>query len=99
MGDELLITASPYGTQAAAVAGGRPVSFFIEWSANPSRLGDVHVARPLGRMSGIDACIVDIGEGEEAFLQGARDPRRRRRAADRAGGLRRLRRQARAGHA
>ena len=72
MGDELLITASPYGMQAAAVAGGRPVSFFIEWSANPSRIGDVHVARPLGRMSGIDACIVDIGDGEEAFLQGAR---------------------------
>ena len=72
MGDELLITASPYGTQAAAVAGGRPVSFFIEWSARPSRLGDLHVARPLGRMRGIDACIVDIGEGEEAFLQGAR---------------------------
>ena len=72
MGDELLITASPYGMQAAAVAGGRPVSFFIEWTANPSRIGDVHVACPLGRMSGIDACIVDIGEGEEAFLQGAR---------------------------
>ena len=72
MGDELLITASPYGMQAAAVAGGRPVAFFIEWSANPSRIGDVHVARPLGRMSGIDACIVDIGAGEEAFLQGAR---------------------------
>ena len=72
MGDELLITASPYGMQAAAVAGGRPVSFFIEWTASPSRIGDVHVARPLGRMSGIDACIVDIGGGEEAFLQGAR---------------------------
>ena len=72
MGDELLITASPYGTQAAAVAGGRPVAFFIEWTASPSRIGDVHVARPLGRMSGIDACIVDIGGGEEAFLQGAR---------------------------
>ena len=72
MGDELLITASPYGIQVAAVAGGRPVAFFIEWSANPSRIGDLHVARPLGRMSGIDACIVDIGEGEEAFLQGAR---------------------------
>ena len=72
MGDELLITASPYGMQAATVAGGRPVSFFIEWTANPSRIGDVHVACPLGRMSGIDACIVDIGDGEEAFLQGAR---------------------------
>ena len=72
MGDELLITASPYGIQVAAVAGGRPVAFFIEWSANPSRIGDLHVARPLGRMSGIDACIVDIGDGEEAFLQGAR---------------------------
>ena len=72
MGDELLITASPYGMQAAAVAGGRPAAFFIEWSANPSRIGDVHVARPLSRMKGIDACIVDIGEGEEAFLQGAR---------------------------
>ncbi len=72
MGDELLLTASPYGIQAAAVAGGRPVAFFIEWSANPSRIGDLHMARPLGRMSGIDACIVDIGGGEEAFLQGAR---------------------------
>ena len=72
MGDELLITASPYGMQAAAVAGGKPVAFFIEWSASPSRIGDLHVARPLGRMSGIDACIVDIGAGEEAFLQGAR---------------------------
>ena len=72
MGDELLITASPYGIQAAAVAGGRPVAFFIEWSASPSRIGDVHVARPLGRMTGIDASIVDIGDGEEAFLQGAR---------------------------
>ena len=72
MGDELLITASPYGIQVAAVAGGRPTAFFVEWTARPSRLGDVHVARPLGRMSGIDACIVDIGEGEEAFLQGAR---------------------------
>ena len=72
MGDELLITASPYGMQAAAVAGSKPVAFFIEWSASPSRIGDLHVARPLGRMSGIDACIVDIGEGEEAFLQGAR---------------------------
>ncbi|MDE0392491.1 MAG: ribonuclease E/G [Rhodospirillales bacterium] len=70
--DEVLITASPYGLQAAAVAGGRPVAFFVEWSANPSRIGDLHVARPLGRMKGIDACIVDIGEGEEAFLQGAR---------------------------
>ena len=72
MGDELLITASPYGMQAAAVASGRPVAFFVEWSANPSRLGDLHVARPLGRMKGIDACIADIGGGEEAFLQGAR---------------------------
>ena len=72
MGDELLITATPYGMQAAAVAGGRPVAFFVEWTASPSRIGDLHVARPLGRMSGIDACIVDIGEGEEAFLQGAR---------------------------
>ena len=72
MSDELLFTASPYGMQAAAVAGGKPVAFFIEWSASPSRIGDLHVARPLGRMSGIDACIVDIGEGEEAFLQGAR---------------------------
>ena len=72
MGDELLITASPYGIQAAAVAAGRPVAFFIEWRASPSRIGDLHVARPLGRMSGIDACIVDIGDGEEAFLQGAR---------------------------
>ena len=72
MGDELLITATPYGTQAAAVAGGQPVAFFIEWTASPSRIGDVHVARPLGRMSGIDACIVDIGDGEEAFLQAAR---------------------------
>ena len=72
MGDELLITASPYGMQAAAVAAGRPVVFLIEWTARPSRIGDVHVARPLGRMAGIDACIVDIGDGEEAFLQGAR---------------------------
>ena len=64
MGDELLITASPYGMQAAAVAGGRPVAYFIEWAASPSRIGDVHVARPLGRMTGIDACIVDIGDGE-----------------------------------
>ena len=72
MGDELLITASPYGIQAAAVAAGRPVAFFVEWTASPSRIGDLHVARPLGRMSGIDACIVDIGDGEEAFLQGAR---------------------------
>ena len=72
MGDELLITASPYGMQAAAIAGGRPVAFFIEWSASPSRIGDLHVARPLGRMKGINACVVDIGEGEEAFLQGAR---------------------------
>ncbi len=72
MGDELLISASSYGMQAAAVAGGGPVSFFIEWAAKPSRIGDVHVARPLGRMTGIDACIVDIGAGEEAFLQGAR---------------------------
>ena len=72
MGDELLITATPYGMQAAVVAGGQPVAFFVEWSASPSRIGDLHVARPLGRMTGIDACIVDIGEGEEAFLQGAR---------------------------
>ena len=70
--DELLITASPYGMRAAAVAAGRPVAFFIEPRAKPSRIGDLHVARPLGRMKGIDACIVDIGEGEEAFLQGAR---------------------------
>ena len=70
--DELLITASPYGMRAAAVAAGRPVAFFIEHRAKPSRIGDLHVARPLGRMKGIDACIVDIGEGEEAFLQGAR---------------------------
>ena len=72
VGEELLITASPYGLRAAAVAGGRPAAFFIEWSAGASRIGDVHVARPLGRMTGIDACIVDIGAGEEAFLQGAR---------------------------
>ena len=72
MGDELLITASPFGMQAAVVAGGRPSAFFVEWSARPSRLGDLHVARPRGRMTGIDACIVDIGDGEEAFLQGAR---------------------------
>ena len=72
MGDELLITASPYGMQAATVAGSRPVAFFVEWAAKPSRVGDLHVARPLGRMTGIDACIVDIGVGEEVFLQGAR---------------------------
>ena len=72
MGDELLITATPYGMHAAAVAGGQPVAFFVERTESPSRIGDVHVTRPLGRMSGIDACIVDIGGGEEAFLQGAR---------------------------
>ena len=71
MGDELLITASPYAMQAAAVAGGRPAAFFIESCARPSRIGDVHVARPRGTMTGIDACIVDIGGGEEAFLPGA----------------------------
>ena len=69
--DELLIGASPYGIRAAAVADGRPAAFFIESCARPSRIGDVHVARPLGRMTGIDACIVDIGGGEEAFLPGA----------------------------
>ena len=72
MGDALLITATPYGMQAAAIAGGRPVAFFVEWSSGPSRIGDLHVARPLGRLTGIDACIVDVGDGEEAFLQGAR---------------------------
>ena len=72
MGDELLISASPYGIRAAAVAAGRPVAFFNEWTASPSRIGDLHVARTLGRIRGIDACIVDIGGGEEAFLQGAR---------------------------
>ena len=72
MGDALLITATPYGMQAAAIAGGRPVAFFVEWSSGPSRIGDLHVARPLGRLTGIDACIVEIGDGEEAFLQGAR---------------------------
>ncbi len=72
MGDALLITATPYGMQAAAIAGGRPVAFFVEWSSRPSRIGDLHVARALGRMTGIDACIVEIGGGEEAFLQGAR---------------------------
>ena len=72
MADALLITATPYGMQAAAIAGGRPVAFFVEWSARPSRIGDLHVARPLGRLTGIDACIVDIGGGEEAFLQGVR---------------------------
>ena len=69
--DELLITASPYGMRAAAVADGQPVAFFIEPSARPSRIGDVHVARVLSTMTGIDACIVDIGGGEEAFLTGA----------------------------
>ena len=69
--DELLISASPYGLRAAAVAAGRPAAFFIESSASPCRIGDLHVARPLGRMTGIDACIVDIGGGEEAFLPGA----------------------------
>ena len=72
MGDELLITASPFGRQVAVVAGGRASAFFVEWTARPSRIGDLHVARPRGRMKGIDACIVDIGDGEEAFLQGAR---------------------------
>ena len=69
--DELLISASPYGLRAAAVAAGRPAAFFIESSASPCRIGDLHAARPLGRMTGIDACIVDIGGGEEAFLPGA----------------------------
>ena len=72
MGDALLITATPFGMQAAMVAGGRASAFFVEWTARPSRIGDLHVARPRGRMKGIDACIVDIGDGEEAFLQGAR---------------------------
>ena len=70
---ELPISASPYGMQAALVAGGRPVAFYVDWSAGPSRIGDLHAARPLGRLTGIDACIVDIGGGEEAFLQGAHD--------------------------
>ena len=71
MNDELLISASPYGMRAAAVAGGRPVAFFVDSSARPSRIGDVHVARVLGTMKGIDACILDLGEGEEAFLPNA----------------------------
>ena len=71
MVDELLVNASPYGIRAAAVAGGRPAAFYIEWSASPSRIGDVHVARRLGTMKGIDAGIVDIGAGEEAFLPNA----------------------------
>lgn len=70
--DELLISASPYGMRAAAVADGQPVAFFIDSLARPSRLGDVHAARVLGRMTGIGACVLDIGGGEEAFLPNAR---------------------------
>ena len=86
--DELLIDASPYGIRAASVADGTPAAFFIEWHARPSGLGDVHAARVLGRMAGIDACIVDIGGGEEAFLPGAggrgvsRSPVQRRHRRD-----------------
>ncbi len=69
--EELLVDASPYGIRAASVADGVPAAFFIEWHTRPSGLGDVHAARVLGRMAGIDACIVDIGDGEEAFLPGA----------------------------
>ena len=71
MTDELLVTASPYGLRAAAVVDGEPVAFFIESAGLPSRLGDLHLARPLRRMRGIGACIVDIGDGEEAFLPAA----------------------------
>ena len=71
MTDELLVTASPYGLRAAAVVDGEPVAFFIESARLPSRLGDLHLARPLRRMRGIGACIVDIGDGEEAFLPAA----------------------------
>lgn len=70
--DELLVSASPCGMRAAAVADGRPVAFYIETLARPSRLGDVHMARVLGRMTGIGACVLDIGGGEEAFLPNAR---------------------------
>ncbi len=70
--DELLVSASPCGMRAAAVAGGRAVAFYTETLARPSRLGDVHVARVLGRMTGIGACVLDIGGGEEAFLPNAR---------------------------
>ena len=88
--DELLITASPYGMRAAAVAAGNPVAFFIEPRAKPSRIGDLHVARPLGRMKGIDACIVDIGERRGGIPSRGTWPRRRWRTTDRAGRLRRL---------
>ncbi len=71
MTDELFITASPYGTRAAAIAEGEPVAFFIESAGLPSRIGDLHLARPLRRMRGIGACVVDIGDGEEAFLPAA----------------------------
>lgn len=68
---ELLVTASPYGVRAAVVEDGEPAAFHVESSARRSLLGDLYAARPVGAMRGIDACILDIGEGGEAFLPGA----------------------------
>jgi ribonuclease G len=71
MTDELLITASPYGIRAALVSDGEPTAFFVEPAERPSRTGDLYLARPLRTLSGIDACFVDLGGGEEAFLGNA----------------------------
>ncbi|MCG8504857.1 MAG: ribonuclease E/G [Sphingomonadales bacterium] len=71
MTDELLITETPYGIRAAVVSDGAPVAFFVEPATRRSRVGDLHLARPLRVLPGIDACFVDIGDGEEAFLRGA----------------------------
>ncbi len=70
MNAELLVAASPYGLRAALVEDGAPAAFFVEPASRESRIGDLHLARPLRRMAGLGAWIVDIGGGEEAFLNG-----------------------------
>ncbi len=68
---ELLVTASPYGMRAAVIGDEGPVAFHVESAACRSLVGDLYAARPVGALRGIDAGIVDIGEGGEAFLSGA----------------------------
>lgn len=68
---ELLVTASPYGMRAAVVDEGEPAAFHVEPVASRCLLGDLYAARPVGAMRGIGACILDIGEGGEAFLPAA----------------------------
>lgn len=75
--ERLLIACSPGERRLVGLAGGKVVAFAIERPRHPDRVGEVHCARVVLIMPGLDGAFIVLGDGVQAFLPAEEaDPRR-----------------------